>query len=414
MISTAASHRILAAVASTLLATVAIVGPSTSSGAQQPTPPDPYVQELPADGPSMVGASTGIPIFFGQAGDVAPGTAGTPIQIEDEDDFTALVPSPGSALAAGVDQFYEQGGGTAYVVATAGDDAASLALAIGSAQARVPGAELAVVPALGSLAGTDYLTVARATAQLAVASTGTALLDPPTSMVAEAAQDPATVVTELIGLATQLRTTVADPSRVVLYSSGLQDQGSGTPVSAAAAMAGVIDATDLSDGVWVAPAGLSQQLRGVVPTFAPTNPQIGQLNPNGVNSFLTLSGYGTVAWGARTLATQAPQMYVSAQRTLSYIQRTVTAGLQPFVFAANNPTTWSQVTADVSGFLTTLWSSGGLIGAAASQAFDVEVGVPTSMTGQDVLDGLLVVDIQVALTEPDGMTPLTLTQRMGS
>ena len=414
MTRSAPPRPVLRTVVTAGVATLAMLGFAAPVRAQDPPRPDPYTEELPAFGPSMVGVSTGVPIFFGQAGPTAPGTEDTPVQIENEQDFQDLISSPGPALAAGVEQFYLQGGGPAYVLPTAGDDAASLTLAVSSEQARVPGVELAVVPALGSLSGPAYLTVAQALGQLAVELTGTALLDTPTAMTTAAAQDPTTGVPELLALANQVRATVPDPARVALYAAALTDPATGASVSTAATMAGVYDQTDAMSGIWVAPGGLAHVLQGVDATFMPADAQMGPLNIDGVNCFRTVPGYGTVPWGARTLSVQPSSVYVSAQRTLSYIQRTVTAGLQPFVFAANDPTTWSQVTADVSGFLTELWQSGGLLGSTASQAFTVDVGIPTSMTSQDVLDGQLVVDIQVAITEPSVMTPLTLTQQLQS
>ena len=73
------------------------------------------------------------------------------------------------------------------------------------------------------------------------------------------------------------------------------------------AVAGVIARTDTDRGVWKAPAGLEATLVGVTALSLGgepgllTDPQIGLLNPFGVNCLRTVPNTGHVVWGARTL-----------------------------------------------------------------------------------------------------------------
>jgi phage tail sheath protein FI len=62
----------------------------------------------------------------------------------------------------------------------------------------------------------------------------------------------------------------------------------------------------------------------------------------------------------------------------------------------------------ISNFLYTIWTSGGLAGAAANDAFSVQCGVGTTMTEQDLLDGILRVTILVAVTRPAEFIVITL------
>ena len=83
---------------------------------------------------------------------------------------------------------------------------------------------------------------------------------------------------------------------------------------------------------------------------------------------------GPVVWGARTLdGNSLDYRYIQVRRTLIYIETSVRTALNQFVFAPNDGQTWVAVTAMVSGFLTNLWSQGGLMGDKAS---DLRVTFP--------------------------------------
>ncbi|HEU0054209.1 MAG TPA: hypothetical protein VFQ39_13575, partial [Longimicrobium sp.] len=65
-----------------------------------------------------------------------------------------------------------------------------------------------------------------------------------------------------------------------------------------------------------------------------------------------------------------------------------------------------------SGFLTTLWSQGGLMGATAKDAFTVACGVGSTMTGTDVLDGYMIVQVTISLVRPAEFIEITFKQTM--
>ena len=88
------------------------------------------------------------------------------------------------------------------------------------------------------------------------------------------------------------------------------------------------------------------------------------------------------------------------------------AALHPFVVAPNDSTTWVSATSVVTSFLHDLWAAGGLMGATAKDAFSVHCGLGTTMTGQDVLDGFMNVQVLVQLIHPAEFIALTFKQRM--
>lgn len=186
------------------------------------------------------------------------------------------------------------------------------------------------------------------------------------------------------------------------------------PVSGA--MAGVYTYVDGVRGVWNAPANIS--LTGVVgPTFKVTAEAQGDLNVplNGkaINCIRDFVGRGTLVWGARTLdGNSNDYRYIQVRRTLIYIEQSIKAALDPFVFAANDGQTWVNVVAMISNFLTGLWTQGGLMGSKASEAFSVQCGLGSTMTGLDVLNGYMRVQVTLQMIHPAEFIELTFTQKM--
>jgi phage tail sheath protein FI len=182
------------------------------------------------------------------------------------------------------------------------------------------------------------------------------------------------------------------------------------------AMAGVYTRVDATSGVWNAPANV--QLASVDrPTLRVNADQQADLNVpvNGkaIDVLRAFPGRGTVVWGARTLDGNSPDFrYVQVRRTLIYLEQSIKAALEPFVFAPNTGQTWATVTSMVSGFLTGVWSRGGLMGAKPSDAFSVACGVGSTMTGTDVLEGYMIVQVTLSLIRPAEFIELTFKQTM--
>jgi phage tail sheath protein FI len=104
--------------------------------------------------------------------------------------------------------------------------------------------------------------------------------------------------------------------------------------------------------------------------------------------------------------------YIQVRRTLLYVEQSIRDALQPFVFAPNTGQTWATVVSTVSGLLTTVWSQGGLLGATAAEAFTVQCGVGSTMTGTDVLEGWMIVQVTLAMIRPAEFIELTFKQKM--
>ena len=397
--------------------TVTVVGAPAASAlpVADPSPPGGYVQELPAFGDSIVGVDVTVPLVVG-AGIPNPqqpdrGRAGQPFSVASLADFQAEVVDPSPRLAAGVAAYFAINDATPLLLRlTPNESASTLTAAVTSASAD-DGYGLLTVPALGQLDGSDYLTVATAMDVTAQSKHAVALLDPPDAVVEQAVAQGAGPLGTLAG---QLDRQLPAPTSAMFFSSGLQNsQRQGVPASLT--VAGLIGANAVSRGVSTNAGGMAEPLTGLTPVWAAPNAAMGALEIAKVNPFRSMPGYGTLLWGYATLTAPLGQPVANnagVRLFVNQVDQSVAAALAAYTFAANDSTTWSQITRSISGYLTAQWQSGGLQGATAAQAFDVSCGVGLTMTPQDVLNGTL--KVVITMNVVDGSPPVTLsvTQEM--
>jgi hypothetical protein len=182
------------------------------------------------------------------------------------------------------------------------------------------------------------------------------------------------------------------------------------------AMAGVFALNDQNRGVWNAPANMVMAST-LSPTVSLNDDQQGGLNVpiNGkaIDVIRDFVGRGPVVWGARTLdGNSLDWRYIQVRRTIVYVEQSIKAAINQFVFAPNVAITWVAVTQMISGFLQDLWSRGGLMGDKASDAFTVQCGVPATMTATDILNGYMVVQVTLQMVHPAEFIELTFKQTM--
>ncbi|WP_293124566.1 phage tail sheath C-terminal domain-containing protein [Okeania sp. SIO1I7] len=171
-----------------------------------------------------------------------------------------------------------------------------------------------------------------------------------------------------------------------------------------AAVAGIYATVDRDRGVWKAPANVS-----LASTIGPTIKINNELQENlnvhstgkSVNAIRSFTGKGTLIWGARTLAGNDNEWrYIPVRRLFNYIEESLKKSTEFAVFESNNTITWLKVKSMSENFLEELWRQGALAGSAPEQAFFVNVGLGTSMTQQDILEGRMIVEIGIAAVRP--------------
>ncbi len=183
-----------------------------------------------------------------------------------------------------------------------------------------------------------------------------------------------------------------------------------------AAMAGIYTMVDNSRGVWKAPANVS--LNSVVsPSVNITHEDQEDLNvtPQGksINAIRTFIGEGTLVWGGRTLdGNSLDWRYIQVRRTMIMLEESIRLATKAYVFENNVANTWVTIKSMIRNFLTGIWKRGGLAGASPDDAFSVHVGLGETMTGDDILEGILRVTVLVALIRPAEFIEITFQQQM--
>jgi phage tail sheath protein FI len=182
-------------------------------------------------------------------------------------------------------------------------------------------------------------------------------------------------------------------------------------------MAGLVVATDRASGPWKAPVNVA--LSSVLaPAIAVNDAQqpafnVDPVSGKSINVIRALPGRGVRPWAGRTLAgNDAEYRYISVRRTVTHVESSIRRALAPFVFEPNDVATWQRVQAMVDDFLQALWRAGALQGARPRDAYAVRIGVGTTMTEQDVRDGVLHLQVLLALVRPAEFIAVGVTQRM--
>ena len=183
------------------------------------------------------------------------------------------------------------------------------------------------------------------------------------------------------------------------------------------AMAGIYARVDSSRGVWKAPANVS-----VASVSAPhvivTHDQQAELNVDptagkSINVIRSFSGRGTIVWGGRTLDGNSNEWrYINVRRFFNMVEESVQKSTVWAVFEPNTKNTWVMVKSMIENYLITKWQEGSLAGAKPDDAFYVKVGLGITMTADDILNGIMNVEIGMAVARPAEFIILKFSHKM--
>jgi len=210
-----------------------------------------------------------------------------------------------------------------------------------------------------------------------------------------------------------LKTTLS-----LLYNTVLtQYQGYYITLPPSAAIAGVYCNVDATRGVWKAPANVSLNAvnKAVVSV---TRGEQDLLNVNdqsgkSVNAILNSPNFGTLVMGARTLdGNDNEWRYINVRRFFITVEQSIKNSTASFVFEPNTSATWVKVQAMISNYLFLKWRDGALAGAKPDQAFFVNVGLGSTMTSVDILEGRMIIEIGMAVARPAEFVVLRFEQML--
>jgi uncharacterized protein len=184
-----------------------------------------------------------------------------------------------------------------------------------------------------------------------------------------------------------------------------------------ATVAGIFAQTDVSRGVWKAPAGFqatTNNTTGVVERGRLTDQRQGLLNPIGVNCLRDFPNIGTAVFGARTLVTLTDEQwrYVPVRRMALFLEQTLYANLGWVVFEPNADPLWSAITMSVTSFMLGLFRQGAFQGTTPSQAFNVQCNSQTT-TQEDIDNGIVNIVVAFAPLKPAEFVIITIAQLAG-
>lgn len=183
-----------------------------------------------------------------------------------------------------------------------------------------------------------------------------------------------------------------------------------------ASMAGIYTAVDNNRGVWKAPANVTVSY--VVSPTENINDYLQEdlnmpMSGKAVNAIRSFPGEGIKVWGARTLDGNSQDWrYVNVRRTMLFLEESVKNAARAYVFEPNDASTWINMKCMIENFLRSVWKRGGLAGATPEDAFEVHVGLGDTMTGDDILEGILRIIVLVAISRPAEFIEITFQQQM--
>ncbi len=182
-------------------------------------------------------------------------------------------------------------------------------------------------------------------------------------------------------------------------------------------VAGIMARTDVTRGVWKAPAGVDAALVGAQGLSVTMNDdENGQLNPLGINCLRTFPIYGNIVWGARTLrgadALGDEYKYVPVRRTALFIEESLYRGLKWVVFEPNDEPLWGQIRLNAGAFMQGLFRQGAFQGTSARDAYFVACDKSTT-TQNDINLGIVNVVVGFAPLKPAEFVVLKIQQLAG-
>lgn len=357
-------------------------------------------------------------------GTFADGPLDRPLAVASVAELVATFGAAGTTATA-ARHFFDEGGRRLYVSRAAGSPGAPSATDLLGAREektglhaldRVEGFGLVFVPEVATLGGAEAAQLFAAAARYCEARRAFYLGElprPEGESGAAGAIDGALAWLER-------HPDVRSPN-AALYAPRPLAPATGAPAAASGALAGVYARTDLSHGVWKAPAGQEADLRSIADLEAePSTEQIEALTLGGINPLRRLPSEGIVAWGSRTLAGgeqgtawASPEWkYVPVRRLALFIEQSLAGGLEWVVFEPNDEPLWSAIRRSAEDFLQDLFRRGAFPAARPQEAYFVRVD-RTTITQADIDSGILNVLIGIAPSRPAEFVIIRIQQLAG-
>jgi phage tail sheath protein FI len=176
-------------------------------------------------------------------------------------------------------------------------------------------------------------------------------------------------------------------------------------------IAGVFARTDVTRGVWKAPAGIDASIAdalGLQARLVDADQDL--LNPVAMNCLREFAGTGIVTWGSRTLAADPEWRYVPVRRTALFLEQSLLRGLKWAVFEPNDQQLWGRIQTNIRAFMVSLFRQGAFQGATPDEAFRVKCDRSTNP--QEAVDaGIVTAQVAFAPLKPAEFVVIQISQK---
>ena len=176
-------------------------------------------------------------------------------------------------------------------------------------------------------------------------------------------------------------------------------------------VAGIFARTDVTRGVWKAPAGIEATVPEAVGLqYYVLDAEQDLLNPVSLNCLRQFPGVGIVSWGTRTLSSDAEWRYVPVRRMGLFLKESIRRGLQWAVFEPNDEELWARIAINIKAFMMTLFRQGAFQGTTPEEAFAVVCDGSTNP--QENIDaGIVTAKVAWAPVKPAEFVVIEISQK---
>jgi len=176
-------------------------------------------------------------------------------------------------------------------------------------------------------------------------------------------------------------------------------------------VAGIFARTDVTRGVWKAPAGIEASVPEAVGLqYQVIDAEQDMLNPASLNCLRQFPGLGIGSWGTRTLASDPEWRYVPVRRMGLFLKESLRRGLQWAVFEPNDEELWGRIKINIQSFMLTLFRQGAFQGSTPAEAF--AVACDRSTNPQENIDaGIVTAKVAFAPLKPAEFVVIEISQK---
>lgn len=322
--------------------------------------PGVYIHKIGATNKTIVGVATSTAVLIGT---FPKGRQYMPTNIrslpEFERTYAGLKTNNLSSLVA--KQFFENGGQDLWIIST-GARLSGIATPLIkglSLLSQIPSFNILVIPETNFLPNGEATKIFQTAVPLIEKHQAMYVLDPPQENVRhQTVKDLAAWVRAQPGI---------QRPNVILYYLRVQVRSQNTSVPTtiipnSSTIAGILARTDVTRGVWKAPAGNEARLRGIVGLEGRlTSRDITNLTSANINALKQMTSSTYVVWGSRTLSSDPESKYVPVRRTALFLETSIEQGTAWAVFKPNNEPLWAQIRQAIETFMHSLFRQGAFL-----------------------------------------------------